>query len=1658
MELTLQRTKIHTETTVQDVDVPSGRTGWLLAEISALIGQIALSTTEVVFDQTHGQKLGDYAEAATWTYVLLLAGIRTWSASTPRLAGLKIWLHMALLYAAQWVFIAIRFRSVLVHAENHSRVTRITTIVEFALSTLLLTVALLSRKGNKVVVLEHEHTLVASREPLASPLSLALFGWVDPIVWKGYQKTLELADVWDLRASDKTAQILAQFRQIKKTHSFAFRLLLYFRRYLLLQGVWSLFSNLFTFLPTLLLKGILEHLEDPVTTPASAAWLYVILLLISGVLKSVGDNQALWIGRRVCIQLRGIIIGEIYSKLLRRQATAAPKDEDEKTETSQKEMSRWLRLKRRFLGDQYKAVPKISVDDAKKDTRAKDGTIINLMSIDSFKVSEISSYLHYLWANVPVQLVLATTLVYRILGKSSLAGIAIMLVVLPLNLFIAKSFQRAQKRIMAATDSRIHSTNEVLQNIRIIKYFAWELRFSSQVNDKRRSELGALRKKYILWSCAAMVWSGVPILTTFASFFVYTVIEKKQLVPSIAFPALSMFALLRVPLDQLADMIAHVQESKVSVDRVEDFLREAETEKYYQLRDSRLKNGDSPKIALENATLSWGSGNLVGGKMACTNDFRLIKMSVEFEIGRLNLIVGPTGSGKSSLLLALLGEMKLVKGQVYIPGGQSRQNLRRDPDTGLTEGVAYCAQQAWLVNATIRENIIFASPFDQRRYEKVIYAAALQRDLEIFDAGDRTMVGEKGISLSGGQKQRICLARALYSTARHVLLDDCLSAVDSHTARHIFEKGIDGELMLNRTCILVTHNISLTIPSASFVVALDNGKIAGQGTPDDVIDTGVLGEEMIRSKPGSRGNSGAPSRVASNLEQLASKLSEMGTLPNPELSGLDSAGLHRPASRAQHEQTTFTAAATETKATGSVKAATVKMYLQSMGSWTFWIFAVFAFAATQVGSVATNLWIRQWANSYHTSRSSTSFFMTNGLQVPVAWPEADSRMATSRLSLFTVSRSDVDVTYFLSVYAIIGLLYVFICFFRELLLFAGSLHASWALHEKLLHSVMRAKFRFFDSTPLGQLMNRFSKDIEAIDQEVSPVAMGMFNSLASVITIVILISAITPGFLIAGVFISAIYIAVGTFYIRSSRDLKRIESVERSPLFQAFGETLSGIVTIRAYGDEARFIQDTFRRVNTSNRPFIYLWATNRWLSVRTDLAGALVAFSAGLFVMRSSRFIDPGAAGLSLSYAITFTDTILWLVRLYGANEQNMNSVERIKEYLDVEQEAAAHVPETQPSSNWPSRGMVQFVDYSTRYRPDLAPVLKRVSFEVKAGERVGIVGRTGAGKSSLALALLRGLEAETGSIIIDDIDIGQIGLEDLRKAITIVPQDPTLFTGTLRSNLDPFGRFTDEQISSALRKVQLIANLSSYAKTSQSSAPTSYSAAATLTLTAAAMDGPKLGSGVDTMASDLSDATLLNSPSNVRENTNIFTNVYSPVSESGSNLSQGQRQLLCLARALLKMPRVLLMDEATASIDYATDARIQSVLRELKDTTIITIAHRLHTIIDYDKVLVLDHGRVIEYGDPWDLLREHGSTQNGQSQNAQPSDRDESQASTNKPANGLREMCVASGEFETLYEAARKAWNERQKRDPAAPAESAESSSGEQAQATAQGTQDEV
>ncbi|ODQ52501.1 hypothetical protein SAICODRAFT_93382 [Saitoella complicata NRRL Y-17804] len=1525
-------------------DKPWGRQVTVVLELLLALGLMGVHLAELILRTEGKWKKNGWKPIGgliAWSYVAVVVLTRLFAPKWSRKQSPSLWYHTLLIYLLHLPIVFFEARSAVIHTISETKFVLI--LHQFAMVTGLCVIALTQRIGNEPVKSYSGGDLEPSTEPLASVFSTFTFSWVNAIIYKGFRKSLQMSDVWDLRRDDHAYQVVNAFRKTKRASSLAWTLIRFFDRYLWAQTFWALGYSLLTFAPVLCLKQILELVDKPEGTSRELLWLYIIGLFVGTVACSIGNGQALYIGRRICIRLRAIIIGEVYSKALRRRDVAAAAAAEAKD-----------------LED----IDKSKDDKDKKEETAdpaNHGAIINLMAVDAFKVAEICAYLHYLTAGVPIQIIVAIFLLYRVLGWSAIAGVASMFLLMPLNYYISRTFSKIQGELMAVTDKRINTMNEIMSSIRIIKYFAWEERFFALVDETRRAELKQLARRFTFWCFAGLVFYASPIIITLVTFFVYTKIAHQELTAPVAFTSLSLFNVLRIPLDQLADMLTNVLQSKVSLNRVEKFLDEEETLKYEQL-SQQLHDEQGPFVGFKNANFTWASkaelereGTLVAGKSA----FQLRDLNVRFPSGALSLIVGPTGSGKSSLLMALLGEMTPIDGEVYLPGGgRPREQMVIDPQTGLTESVAYCAQQAWLLNDTIRNNILFASPYNKKRYSAVIRACALTRDLEILNAGDQTEVGDKGIALSGGQKQRISLARALYSNSRYILLDDCLSAVDSHTAQWIYANCILGKLMDNRTQILVTHNVSLCLPGASHVVVMDNGVVKAQGTPEQMVDLGVLAddEELLKasvSRDPSRATSRLPSRAPSVME-INEVIEEQEGARHDAMEAKKDEDKHKAPVMLTQE---------ETKTEGSVSREVYFVYAKAMGGWGYWMLLLLCFLLCQLVNVSQSYWIRKWAASYDTADSSA--VKTTYASKPVGASRHVAR-AETQISFSTVGAyfhqetplvealtQSIDLNYYLGVYAALAFAYMIATFMRMAVVFYGSWCASGRLYNDMLHAVMSAKVRFFDSTPLGRIMNRFSKDIETVDQELAVMAMAFFNDVLSVTTVVILITVITPGFLIAGVFITILYVVIGVLYLRTSRELKRLESISKSPIYQHFGETLAGISTIRAYGEERRFIRDNLKKVDGNNRPFFYLWVTNRWLSIRVDAAGALVAFFAGVLIALNLDRLDAGLAGLSLTYAITFTEHMLWVVRLYAVNEMNFNSVERIREYLHVEQEASKIVENHRPPSDWPQKGTVMVKDLELKYAPELPPVIKGVSFDVPPASKVGICGRTGAGKSTIASAFFRFLEPTKGSITIDGVDISTIGLTDLRNALTIIPQDPTLFAGTIRSNLDPFNHFSDEQVAEALRRVHLVGD-STEAD----------------------------GNGI---------------------NANVFEDLSSAVSEGGGNLSQGQRQLMCVARSLLKAPRLILMDEATASIDFATDAKIQTTIRsEFSGSTILTIAHRLRSIIDYDKVMVLDHGELKEYDHPHVLIQDEGSI--------------------------FRSMCEQSGEFEALREMAEEAYRKSQ------------------------------
>ncbi|KAJ2163175.1 Transporter of the ATP-binding cassette (ABC) [Coemansia sp. RSA 552] len=1490
-------------------------------------------------------------------------------------------------------------------------------------------------------------------ELTASIAQLLFFSWVDPMIMLGYRRSLEPKDVYDLTPDDHSERICARWRaecrQYVRRHgrdhrSLTRRLFWFFRYRLAVQCIWTLAHTVAIFASPFLLRHILAYMEDPTIYTREHAFWYVAGLLAGGTLGTVCQSQALWIGRKIGLQIKAIVIGEVYAKSLRRRDAATGDTKD---------------------GMVQEGAEVDASSGPGESGGSSMGKITNLMAVDAHKVSEVSAYLHLLY-QLPAEIVITVLMLYQLLGVASLGGVGAIVFLVPIQWRLVSIWGVYQSQLMKASDRRMGLMNEILQGVRIIKFFAWEPQFEQQVAGIRGGELGVLRKRYLVFSYSIVLFFMAPVFVTLTTFTVYTKVMGMQLTASVAFTALALFKTLRGPMDQLPDFFSYCLQAKVSVGRVSKFLAEEETPKYalsrlsQQPHDAYIDDSEdltyadvvsATKIGFANASFSWsssatGAGDgqrasvasgvlpaepttgtetepLLSGLTAASanventqishsgatatprpisDGFELRDLTVNFPVGKLSIIAGPCASGKTSMLMALLGEMRLIGGRVMIPGaafdaqtafGENSQDV-----FALHNSVAYVAQQAWLLNDTIRGNITFGLPYNEARYREVVHMCALSRDLETFDAGDMTEVGERGVSLSGGQKQRICLARAVYSPARHILMDDCLSAVDAHTAKHLYEACLMSPYMLDRTRILVTHAVGLTIRGAAMVVVMQDGQIAASGTPAEVLQSGKLSEETLRESTDDDQDHKRPNKA---LEAVAADETRAASNGSPETTistrfddmepgkNSDSPSSSEQAQGTSNDNTQRGRLTTdEAWSRGHVQWRVYIKYIRASGGVLMWSVLALLFLVGQGLQVAQDWWLREWAASY--SRPAMVGNVQTELGHAVALLPAAPADAASPLSrsLQVFGDSDpgswrthvataggrVDLAYFIGVYVAIALACVVIILGRSLVQFWCSLKASKALHEQLLHTVLRAPVRFFDTTPVGRLINRFSKDMETIDQNLSSSLAIFVTELTASLAILVVISVITPTFTLGAIAIAAIYWVIGTLYLSTSREIKRFESVTKSPIYTQFGETLNGVSTIRAYGQETRFKKTNYAKVDDNLRPFIAMWSCNRWLSIRVDLAGALVSFMAGLLALAATGRMDAGLAGLSLSYALNFTEHILWVVRFYSVNEMNLNSVERVVEYLDVPPEAPVSMPANAPPANWPSNGQISVENLVLRYADNLPAVIRGMSFEVKPREKVGIVGRTGSGKTTLTLAMLRIMEASGGRIIVDGVDISQIGVGDLRSRLTIIPQDPVLFTGSIRTNLDPFNKHGDDELWLALRRAHLLGSSDDGAL--QSSASTISDAASHDASSAKAAGSKPAGTAVSGRA---------------------ISGLGMAVMENGSNFSQGQRQLIALARALVKHTQVIILDEATASVDFDTDAKIQATIRtEFAESTLLCIAHRLRTIADYDRVLVLDQGTVAEYDTPYNLL--------------------------NKSDGLFRQMCVRSGEYDHLFSAAER------------------------------------
>ncbi|XP_028841265.1 multidrug resistance-associated protein 1 [Denticeps clupeoides] len=1284
----------------------------------------------------------------------------------------------------------------------------------------------------------------------ASFLSKILFWWYGGLVVKGFCSPLKAEDLWSLREEDTSDKIIADMenewarqyaklqkrehglitpegplgykmteqalllRKLRKEQSSGFCLLGMLARnfgsYFLSGTLCLVIHDAFLFSIPQVLSLLLGFVGDQ-SSPLWKGYLYAFLLFLLSCLQSLFNHQYMYACFTVGMRVKTAVMGLVYRKSL--------------------------------------------VINSSARRTCTVGEIVNLVSADTQKLMDFVVYFNAVWV-APIEIALCLFFLWQRLGPSALAGIATVILIFPLNGFIAKKRSKLQEIQMKFMDGRIKLMNEILSGIKILKFYAWEKAFLERVVGYREHELKAMKKSQILYSISIASFNSSSFLIAFAMFGVYVLIDEKNVLDAQKiFVSMALINILKAPLSQLPFAMSTTMQAVVSLKRLGKFLCHDE------LKPDNVKkapyNPDDDGIIIENGTFSWSRDG-----PPC-----LKGIHVRVPHGSLVAVVGHVGSGKSSLLSAMLGETEKRNGQVTVKGS-----------------VAYVPQQAWIQNATLRDNIFFGQERKEVWYKRVLEACALLPDLEILPAQDATEIGEKGLNLSGGQKQRVSLARAVYRKADVYLLDDPLSAVDAHVGQHIFDKVIGPKGVLKKkTRVLVTHGLSF-LPQADLILVMAEGKIIEMGSYSDLLGRESTFAEFIKAfslnehKESSihKGTRKSVSRLSMTDLDLSHEQLISGDMGGTSIQTMESI------SRTEHEQKDEELGKL-TKAdkahTGRTKLVMYREYFRTIGL-TLILPIVFLYAFQQAASLAYNYWLRMWADDP----------IVNGTQI------------------------NTDLK--LSVLGALGFAQGIAIFGTTVAISLGGIIASRQLHLDLLYNVFQSPMSFFECTPSGNLLNRFSKEVDAIDCMIPDGLKMMLGYVFKMLEICIIVLIATP---LAGVVIiplTLLYAFIQRFYVATSCQLRRLESVSRSPIYTHFNETVQGASVIRAFGEQPRFILQANSRVDHNQTSYFPRFVATRWLAVNLEFLGNLLVLAAAIFSVMGRETLQPGIVGLAVSHSLQVTGILSWIVRSWTDVENNIVSVERVKEYADTPKEAAWTLENSHLPSAWPRYATIVIKEYGLQYRKGLDWALKEITLTVKEREKVGIVGRTGAGKSSLALGIFRILEAAKGEILIDGVNIAEIGLHELRSRITIIPQDPVLFSGSLRMNLDPFDEYSDEEVWRALE----LAHLKHF-------------------------------------ISGLPDK------------------LYHQCSEGGENLSLGQRQLVCLARALLRKTKILVLDEATAAVDLETDHLIQSTIRkQFEDCTVLTIAHRLNTIMDYTRVIVMDRGHIREMDSPTNLIAQRG------------------------------------------------------------------------------------
>lgn len=1228
----------------------------------------------------------------------------------------------------------------------------------------------------------------------ASLLSRGVWHWLTPLISKGYKSPLKIDEVPALPPDHRAKRMYELFEQYwpgpsenskNPVRTMMFRC---FWKDLAFTGFLAVIRLVVMYVGPVLIQSFVSFTSGDRRDLLQGFYL-ILILLVSKIIEVLSSHQFNFLSNKLGMLIRSTLITALYKKGL--------------TLTCSSRQAHGV------------------------------GSIVNYMAIDCQQLSDLVYQLHSLWM-MPFQVGVALLLLYVYLGISVLVSLVAVIGVMFLTLTITRKNNQFQFNLMINRDRRMKATTEMLNNMRVIKFQAWEEHFCKKIQSAREREYGWLSKfTYLLSGNLVMLWS-VPILLAALTFGVATLV-RVPLDAGTVFTATSVFKILQEPIQNFPNTLISVSQAIVSLGRLDRYLTSRELDEKTIEREDK----SSGEIAVEvrEGAFAWEEE---GGGQSVLRD-------INFQVrrGELAAIVGMVGSGKSSLLASVLGELHMTSGKVRVCGS-----------------TAYVAQTSWIQNATIQDNILFGSPMENEKYQNVIRVCSLTKDLEMMEYGDQTEIGERGINLSGGQKQRIQLARAVYQDCDIYLLDDVFSAVDAHTGSEIFKECIRGALK-DKTILLVTHQMDF-LHGADVILVLKDGEIVQSGKYKDLLHSDSPFSALVAAHDSSMelveaNDKNAPGQTES-FERQVSEVSD-----HTELNGESTQPIPDKASSKLIKD--------EERETGRVSLRVYKQYSTETGGWGGVTAVVVASALWQLTQMASDYWL-----AYETSDDSVF--------IP---------------SLFAGVYSSVAV---LSC-AFVGARFLLVAFL--------GLSTAQSFFDQILDSTLHAPMSFFDTTPSGRVLSRASSDQTNVDLLIPiflSVNLMLVFSLLGTIVITCQYAWPTVFVIIPVIWINIWYQG---YYIATSRELTRLEQITKAPIIHHFSETISGVVTIRCFRKQAMFSQENIDRVDLNLKTNFHNSAANEWLGFRLELIGSFVlCISTAFLIMLPSTIIKPEYVGLALSYGLPLNVLLYYVIYLACNLENKMVSVERIKQFISIPSEAAWTKPDSQPPSNWPHHGDIEVEDIQVKYRDSTPLVLKGISLSINGGEKIGVVGRTGSGKSTLIQVFFRLVEPYSGKIFIDGIDICSLGLHDLRSRLGIIPQEPVLFEGTVRSNIDPLGLYSDDDIWRSLERCQL--------KDVVSAKP------------------EKL------------DASVV---------------------DSGENWSVGQRQLLCLGRVLLKRNKILFMDEATASVDSQTDAVIQTIIRqEFSTSTIITIAHRIPTVMDCDRVLVIDNGLAKEFENPSKLL----------------------------------------------------------------------------------------